>query len=71
MHPVLLGQVAQDHIRSLVEEADADRLARLARVGLHTHSPRLRRRVGLGLIAVGNKLVCDDRGLAGIPGGRA
>ena len=71
MHPVILGQVAQHHIRSLVEEADADRLAHLARAGHRAPSPRLRRRVGLGLIAVGNRLACDDRGLAGIPGGRA
>jgi hypothetical protein len=71
VHPVILGQVAQDHIRSLVEEADTDRLAHLARAEQQAHSPRLRRRVGLGLIAVGNKLACDDRGLAGVPGGRA
>jgi hypothetical protein len=69
MHPTLLEQVAQDHVRSLVQEAEAARLARLATV---RHLPRLRRRVGLGLIAAGNRLACDTaRGLAGAPGGRA
>ena len=68
MHPVILGQVAQDHIRSLIEEADADHLARIA----GPRSSRLRRRVGLGLIAAGNKLACEPaHGLAGVPGGRA
>ncbi|HEV2757510.1 MAG TPA: hypothetical protein VG318_17235 [Actinomycetota bacterium] len=69
MHPVILGQVAQDHVRSLIEEADANRLGRIAG---GSRSPRLRRRVGLGLIAVGNRLACEPaRGLAGVPGGRA
>ncbi|MDQ3914175.1 MAG: hypothetical protein M3323_02425 [Actinomycetota bacterium] len=70
MHPVILGQVAQDRVRSLIEEADAGRLAHLA--APRPRSPRLRRRLGLGLIALGNKLACEEaRGLAGLPGGRA
>ncbi|MFN2587080.1 MAG: hypothetical protein ABR613_03020 [Actinomycetota bacterium] len=69
MHPVILRHVAQDHVRTLIEEADRHRLARLAPA---RRSPRLRRRLGLGLIALGNRLACDGpRGLAGVRGGRA
>lgn len=50
MHPTLLGQVAQDHVRSLIAEADAARLAR------SLDTPSLRRRVGLRLIAAGERL---------------
>ncbi len=71
MHPTILGQVAQDRVRSLIEEADAGRLARLA-AGPPHRAPRLRRRLGLGLIAAGNRLACErDPGVAGLPGGRA
>lgn len=50
MHPVIVGQLAQERVRSLVAEADAARLARSAA------SPSLRRRVGLRLIATGERL---------------
>ena len=55
MHPELLGQVAQDHVDSLIAEAEA---ARLARTSLLSRPPRpvLRRRVGLRLIALGERL---------------
>jgi hypothetical protein len=51
MHPVIVGLVAQDHVRSLIAEAEAVRLARAA-------APRLpfRRRLGLRLIATGERL---------------
>ena len=52
MHPVILGEVARDHVRSLVHEADAARLARAAAAA----RPPLRRRVGLRLIAAGERL---------------
>lgn len=52
MHPVMLDQVARDHVRSLVGEADAARLARRAA----RPSPGIRRRVGLALIAFGERL---------------
>ena len=52
MHPVILGQVARDHVSSLVAEADAARLARIASAS----RPGLRRRVGLRLIAAGERL---------------
>ncbi len=65
MHPVFLGQLAQDHVRSLMEEAEVDRLVHLAPTA---HG--LRRRTGLRLIALGNRLACEQRaGLA--HGGRA
>lgn len=52
MHPSILGQVAQDHVRSLIAEADAARLAR----SVTTTPPSLRRRVGLRLIAAGERM---------------
>lgn len=52
MHPVLLGQVAHDHVRSLILEADAARLAAAA-LG---DRPGLRRRAGLRLISLGERL---------------
>lgn len=55
MHPTIMGQVAHDHVESLIARADA---ARLARVALESRPPRprLRRRVGLRLITVGERL---------------
>lgn len=52
MHPVILGEVAHDHVRSLILEADA---ARLARAALEDR-PGLRRRTGLRLISLGERL---------------
>ena len=52
MHPEILRQLAQEHVRSLVSEADAARLAR----SVATPSPSLRRRVGLRLISAGERL---------------
>ena len=60
MHPVMLRQVAHDHVRSLIEAADAARLARVAAPS--RPAPGLRRRLGLTLIAAGERLA--------IPGGR-
>jgi hypothetical protein len=54
MHPVMLRHVAQDHVRSLIEAADAARLARAAAPS--RPSPGLRRRLGLRLIAAGQRL---------------
>lgn len=62
MHPVILGELAQHHVHSLIEEVDADRLAHSV-VGLR---PGLRQRFGLRLIAAGNRLACES--LAGAPG---
>ena len=56
MHPSLIGQVAQDHVRSLIDEADAARLARTI------ETPSLRRRVGLRLIAAGERLAPECPG---------
>ena len=68
MHPVLLGHAAQDHVASLIHEADS---ARLARTAAGASSPGLRRRLGLGLIAVGSKLACERAPrLAGVPEAR-
>lgn len=70
MHPVLLGQVAHDHVRSLIQEADAARLARAATAG--RPSPGLRRRLGLRLIAAGNRLAPEQPcNVVPIHGGRA
>lgn len=72
MHPVILGLVAHDHVRSLIEEADAARLARDAVAGTARHG--LRRRAGLGLIALGERLAPDcPQNVIGVrptPGGR-
>lgn len=57
MHPTLLGQVAQDHVRSLILEADAARLARTARGD--APRPGLRRRAGLRLISLGERLATE------------
>ena len=61
MHPVFLGQVAHDHVDSLIREAEAARLARAARSETPRHS--LRRRTGLGLIALGERLApeCPEK----------
>ncbi|HEX2196130.1 MAG TPA: hypothetical protein VHJ76_04315 [Actinomycetota bacterium] len=56
MHPVLLGEIAEDHVRSLIHEADAARLARSST----TRRPDLRRRLGLRLIAAGERLAPDS-----------
>ncbi|MDQ3981644.1 MAG: hypothetical protein M3271_03065 [Actinomycetota bacterium] len=54
MHPLILGQVARDHVHSLIEEADAVRLAHSI---AGPRRPRgIRRRLGLGLIALGSRL---------------
>lgn len=66
MHPVMLGQVAHDHVRSLIEAADAARLARAAAPS--RPSPGLRRRLGLALIAAGERLApvgVEDSALGG------
>ncbi|HEX2294118.1 MAG TPA: hypothetical protein VHN37_02290 [Actinomycetota bacterium] len=55
MHPDILGLVAQDHVRCLIDDADAARLAALAR-SAYGPRPGLRRRVGLRLIAAGERL---------------
>lgn len=55
MHPVFLGQLAHDHLHSLIDEADAARLAHIAAA----ERPGLRRRVGLRLIAAGERLASD------------
>ncbi|MDQ3953779.1 MAG: hypothetical protein M3279_12590 [Actinomycetota bacterium] len=55
MHPTILGQIAHDHVDSLIAEADAARLARAALEG-RPPRPRVRRRVGLRLIALGERL---------------
>lgn len=70
MHPSTLGQVAQDHVHSLIAEADAARLARAARAGSTPHG--LRRRVGVRLISFGERLAaeCPDN-VVPIHGGRA
>lgn len=68
MHPVILGDLAQDHVTSLTRAADADRLAHDVAGG----GPGvLRRRMGAGLIALGNRLACDSAGVAPVHGGRA
>ncbi|MDQ3957499.1 MAG: hypothetical protein M3273_04170, partial [Actinomycetota bacterium] len=67
MHPLFLGEAARHHVHSLIEEADS---ARLARAAAGAPPPGLRRRLGLGLIAVGSKLAAGDGPpLAGLPGG--
>ena len=53
MHPEILGLVARDHVRSLIEDADAARLAAAATRG---PASGLRRRLGLRLIAFGSRL---------------
>ncbi|MDQ4125784.1 MAG: hypothetical protein M3134_09320 [Actinomycetota bacterium] len=70
MHPTLLGQVAQDHVRSLILEADAARLARTAQG--EAARPGLRRRAGLRLIALGERLApeCPQNAFP-LRGGRA
>lgn len=70
MHPTFLGEVAREHVRSLVHEADAARLARAARAESPHHS--LRHRVGLGMIALGERLAprCPES-VARVHGGRA
>jgi hypothetical protein len=69
MYPTILGQVAQDHVRSLIREADAVRLARAA-TGPRP-SPGLRRRLGLKLIALGSRLAPEQtRNVVRIHGGR-
>lgn len=72
MHPSTLGQVAQDHVHSLIAEADAARLARAARAA-RAESTRhgLRRRVGVRLISFGERLAaeCPDN-VVPIHGGR-
>ncbi len=64
MHPAILRLVAQDHVRSLVAEADAARLARSAAASSRPRSA-LRRRVGLRLIAAGERLApqCPQNGV--------
>lgn len=70
MHPTLLGQVAQDHVRSLILEADAARLARTA-LG-EASRPGLRRRTGLRLIALGERLAPEcPQNVFPLRGGRA
>lgn len=54
MHPIVLGQLAHDHVDSLIHEADAARLARAALADTPRHG--LRRRTGLRLIALGERL---------------
>ena len=58
MHPDILRQLAEDHVRSLVTDADAARLAR----SVAAPSPSLRRRVGLRLIAAGERLAPECPG---------
>jgi hypothetical protein len=68
VHPVFLGQVAHDHVRSLIHEADSARLARAAAAA----RPSLRRRAGLRLIAAGEWLAPErPRSVAHFRGGRA
>ncbi len=69
MHPVILGQVARDHVHSLIEEADAVRLAHSV---AGPRRPRgIRRRLGLGLIALGGRLAPEQpRNVARVEGGR-
>lgn len=69
MHPVMLDQLAQDHVCSLVCEAEAARLAREARAESARHG--LRERVGLGMIALGERLApqCPDNAVH-LDGGR-
>lgn len=68
MHPVILGDIAHDHVSSLICDADDARLARLA-LG---DRPGLRRRAGLRLIALGERLApeCPQSALP-LRGGRA
>ena len=67
MHPTLLGELARDHVRSLIEEADHDRLGHLSAEA----RPGLRHRVGVRLISLGNRMTCDTAvDLAGVHGGR-
>lgn len=71
MHPVLLGEVAQDHVRSLIDRADAARLARIATASRAPRAP-LRRRLGLRLIAVGERLAPEcPKNVVPLRGGRA
>ena len=58
MHPVLVSQVAHDHVHSLIDAADAARLARTA--ALSRPAPGLRRRLGMRLIAAGERLAPSE-----------
>ena len=71
MHPAILGLVAQEHVRSLVLEADAVRLARLAAAS-QPPRPGLRRRAGLRLIAAGERLAPEcPQNVLPLRGGRS
>lgn len=69
MYPTIHGQVAQDHVRSLIAEADAARLARSA--VSERPSPGVRRRIGLHLISLGTRLAPEaPRHVARVHGDR-
>ena len=71
MHPAILGLVAQEHVRSLVLEADAYRLAELATAS-QPPRPGLRRRTGLRLIAAGEWLAPEcPQNVVPLRGGRS
>ncbi|HEX2058866.1 MAG TPA: hypothetical protein VHI71_10925 [Actinomycetota bacterium] len=71
MHPTILGQVAHDHVDTLIARADAARLARVA-LEARPPRPRLRRRVGLRLISLGERLAPEcPQNVIHLPGGRS
>lgn len=71
MHPSILGLVAQEHVRTLILEADAVRLARLA-VASQPPRPSVRRRMGLRLIAAGEWLAPEcPQNVVPLRGGRS
>ena len=63
-HPDLLGQLAKDRQRQLLQESESERQIKLARGERPNHSMRMRQRISELLLRLGRSLQPRNAGLA-------